>query len=362
MIIFLKISGIADLPWHTKALYENFSKAPFLGLQERIEAFEARGLTIQDTCHLVKIIIKKNKPTFYPYKGIDPSWHVYKEYKRAIRTICKDYLISDCVVFLNLDDCITHKEAVHTLRIPVLVSTKIRGYDEQIPIPDWEALRGYKDIAKGEDPIELIDKLYQDHPIEKRVPMAFWRGVNSGPYGQEPLWPSSKRGSVVSLSQNSLLHLVDAKFSRFDSPDNELKIEMDRSSYVSKAVPLEEQFKYRYLIDIDGHGCSYSRLFWILGSGSLCLKQTSDLSQWYYPGLSPNRHYIPFDQEANDLEDKILYFMHHPKEAHSIAENARLFFHTYLNSYFQYSHLMRVLKLYGELYNGRYYVLQDLVR
>lgn len=55
--------------------------------------------------------------------------------------------------------------------------------------------------------------------------------------------------------------------------------------FLNRKVSILEQYKYKYLIDIDGNTTSWDRLKWIFKSNSICLKQKSENVEWYYPLL-----------------------------------------------------------------------------
>jgi hypothetical protein len=88
---------------------------------------------------------------------------------------------------------------------------------------------------------------------------------------------------------------------------------------------INHQFKYQYLIDLDGWGCTYSRLYWILGSGSVCLKLITNLEQWYYRGLEENHHYIPITKNIQSIESVIHGLNQDQERAHTLSKNAKSF-------------------------------------
>jgi hypothetical protein len=90
-------------------------------------------------------------------------------------------------------------------------------------------------------------------------------------------------------------------------------------------MSLEEQYKYRYIISIDGNTSAWDRVPWILNSNSVLLMKKSEHKCWYYDFLIPNVHYIPFDDDT-DLEAIVLS----NEDRSKIIKNANQFVKDYL--------------------------------
>ncbi len=86
-----------------------------------------------------------------------------------------------------------------------------------------------------------------------------------------------------------------------------------------------ESIKYKYLIDIDGNSCSYSRMAWILNSNSLLMKHTSSYKQWYYDQMQPYVHYLPIAENFSNLTEQYQWAEANSELAQAIAENGRKF-------------------------------------
>ena len=68
-------------------------------------------------------------------------------------------------------------------------------------------------------------------------------------------------------------------------------------------VRIEHHARYRYLLQLDGHTCSW-RFQYLLATNSPVLKQSSSFWEYYYGALTPGVHYEPFwTQSSTDVLD-----------------------------------------------------------
>jgi hypothetical protein len=86
---------------------------------------------------------------------------------------------------------------------------------------------------------------------------------------------------------------------------------------------LEENFKHKYLLDIDGNTFS-GRFVTFLHSGSLIFKATI-FTEYFRDWLQPYVHYIPVEMDLSDLEEKVQWALTHDAEAKQIALNGQTF-------------------------------------
>ena len=88
---------------------------------------------------------------------------------------------------------------------------------------------------------------------------------------------------------------------------------------------IEEQLKYKYILDIDGFSNTWDATVWKLYSGSVLLKTKSKWKQWYYNELKEWEHYVPIENDFSDLNDKIEWCIHNEDKCIKITENAHQF-------------------------------------
>lgn len=104
-----------------------------------------------------------------------------------------------------------------------------------------------------------------------------------------------------------------------------------------KPLPIYDQTKYKYLINVDGHVSAF-RLSLELSSGSCVILADSPYKMWYSPLLIPYTHYVPVKHDLSDLYDAIRWCRDNDEKCHQITINAKLFYDTYLsrNGIFDY--------------------------
>ena len=101
----------------------------------------------------------------------------------------------------------------------------------------------------------------------------------------------------------------------------------------------EDMIQYKYILDIDGHACTWDGTAWKLNSGSVIFKTNSIWRQWFYDDYKPWVHYIPVNDDFSDIDDKYAWCESHQEECKRIISNAKkLFQKVYrLDSIFKYT-------------------------
>ena len=94
-------------------------------------------------------------------------------------------------------------------------------------------------------------------------------------------------------------------------------------------LSLQEQSKYRYIINLDGHVSAF-RLSIELGMGSVILLAESQWKLWYSDLLVPYKHYIPVKKDLSDLIKQIKWCRDNDDKCQEIVANSTKFFNTYL--------------------------------
>lgn len=95
--------------------------------------------------------------------------------------------------------------------------------------------------------------------------------------------------------------------------------------FEKKYMKIEDQLRYKYIVDLDGYTNSWEGLIWKLYSGSVVLKQKSIWKQWYYDELKEWVHYIPLENDLSDFENKIKWCLENDELCQKIASNSRKF-------------------------------------
>ena len=103
---------------------------------------------------------------------------------------------------------------------------------------------------------------------------------------------------------------------------------LKKINFYSDEEPFEWNYKFKYLIDIDGNSNSWPGLFMKLCSGSCILKVDSAYNyyQWFYKFMKPWIHFVPIKSDLSDLREKLTYLRNNDHIGEEIAFNSEEFF------------------------------------
>lgn len=228
--------------------------------------------------------------------------------------------------------------------VPVFVFSKKKSSKTNICFPDFEAIRGYRKL------INQVKEGVEAFPFECKKNLALWRGATTGGHYSLDNWQEYPRSQLVLFSKKHPT-LVDAKFSHVAQADSNLLPLFKRQELLGNPLSVYDHLSYKYLINIDGNSSSYSRMFWILLSNSLCLHQTTENEQWYYDAIKPYVHYLPFKKDLSDLKEQIAWAETHPNKVRHIIENAHHFAKDCLFQGSVLSYICDLLWAYADIYD-----------
>ena len=76
--------------------------------------------------------------------------------------------------------------------------------------------------------------------------------------------------------------------------------------------------QYKYQINIDGTVAAY-RFPYLMGGGSLILKQDSQYYEHFYRHLRPWVHYVPVKRDLSDIVERLQWALDHDDEVLYLA-------------------------------------------
>lgn len=139
-----------------------------------------------------------------------------------------------------------------------------------------------------------------DKPIMDKIPKVVWRGVK---------WTNEYvRGHLLDVAKDK--EWADVK-----------EISWKNGTDVMR---MDELCRYMFVGHTEGRSWS-GRLKFLLNCNSLPIIHDLEWTAEFYHLLipeGPDQNYVPVNREFSDLEEKIQYFMDHPREAQRIADNA----------------------------------------
>jgi hypothetical protein len=91
---------------------------------------------------------------------------------------------------------------------------------------------------------------------------------------------------------------------------------------VKGRLTFEEQLENKFILCLEGNDVA-SNLKWVMSSHSLAVMPLPKYETWFMEGtLIPDYHYMLIKDDYSDLEERMKYYMSHPKEALEIIKNA----------------------------------------
>ncbi|WVO18380.1 hypothetical protein L204_106096 [Cryptococcus depauperatus] len=241
---------------------------------------------------------------------------------------------------------------IHAL-YPMFSPAKGMGYSD-ILIPSHYYFSSTKRYTYGWDPVKMIikDVDVMETKWEDKSDDIFWRGATTGGGSNPPGFlaqyqrhrlikmtsdTSNVNKTVVFADPPGTDHYISAQV-----PIGQLNKDMMNAAFTktvgcakypggcdgmrkdhrfADAVPLGENWRHKYLIDIDGMGYS-ARLFALLKSGSAVLKSTvytEFMTEWLQPWL----HYIPISQMYQEIYNVHAFFSGPSRAMFDAANNTR---------------------------------------
>lgn len=252
----------------------------------------------------------------YYYKGNSPYrlniiLHAMKKLTRSLR----HKLLKGEYIF-SLHDGVHHKQPWKVLGFAS--TNELINNAQVILIPDPDALFGYSRLFRE------VDKASYNTPWPSKISKIFWRGSATGAGPENNRLDGTPRLRFMNYASN--LEFADVGLTFYTQQLNPQFKQLLSSTYSLKPqVTVADSIKYKYLIDIDGNSCSYSRMAWILYSNSLLMKHASIYKQWYYDKMQAYVHYLPISEDFSNLQEQFIWAEFNPEKAQEIATNGRLF-------------------------------------
>ena len=178
-------------------------------------------------------------------------------------------------------------------------STVFALSDIVIPIPDYRSCFDENNYFYKDAIPDLCRKAASKKYEDER---AYWIGSMYQSDGRENLWVLSKKYPNRILAETSF----------------------------EKKVPMPEQAKYKYLIDVRGLGWT-DRVKTLLMLGRPLLLVDRPNREWYMDEMVPMKHYVPVKEDLSDLIEKIDYLDENPEVYRNIVESTKEFVDIHLN-------------------------------
>jgi hypothetical protein len=331
--------------WMQSQIEEDLS--PFYEVGVKSEAIDS---TIRDVYNIpsgrlatfVRYRIKDNKIDLET--SSDPSdaritWvvEVLEEMAEHLGLPSLDFLVAlwdsyDNPLFLQQTHC------------PVFTICKLQGNKRGVLFPEFRFFSYRLQMFNG------ISWTSQNSLWEQKIDLAFWRGMTSGGYYSKYGWDLKPRSRLVLLSKQRP-DLVDAAFTSSYDLQDDVKAWMEHYDLFKPWIYPTENVRYKYLISIDGNTFA-SNLWWQLLSNCAVFKSESRFVEWFYKGIQPYIHYIPYALSLGDFEEKMGWARNHDAEAKRIADEGMSFAQEHLTNESLVVYFYKLLLAYAELQKG----------
>ncbi|KAJ5211061.1 hypothetical protein N7491_010877 [Penicillium cf. griseofulvum] len=206
----------------------------------------------------------------------------------------------------------------------------------------------YEEISKfdAETSVKWEDKKHQ----------LYWRGKSNGGHSRNGSWRNLHRQRIIGnlthpqspqylmqpksdstciaghgdgwdvriANRSQIEGYFNAHFTEIVDCDEDCEEEKAFFDDIVQPDPPSEAWKYRYLLDMDGHAYS-GRFYAFMRSKSVPFKLTS-FREWHEGVLVPWVHYVPINQDGNEIPELIRFFEEDPagqEIARSIGEEGQ---------------------------------------
>ncbi|MCC5832370.1 MAG: hypothetical protein JJU12_04935 [Chlamydiales bacterium] len=258
--------------------------------------------------------------------------HVVKEY---FNFLSSNFTLPDLDFAVYYGDSL--EKVPPSISLPTFTFAKKEKSKGPILIPDFEMLMGYDTF------VQKLDDYIKNTPWRKKQNRSFWRGASTGGFLNRSNYLTIPRIKLATISLK-YPELVNARISSVVQATEDVWNLLKTEGLLGSFSPVLEHFYYKYLLDVDGNSCTYSRLFWILYSNCVPVKQISPNIQWYYYGLEDMTNICFFNLTEDSLISKIQFLAQNDELAKEISENSSQFSKKYLNNKYTTSYILALLE------------------
>jgi len=233
------------------------------------------------------------------------------------------------------------------LLLPIFSSAKLLHISNDISFPYFQFL----DWNKHRKDNERYNSM-KEYQWENKTNKLYWRGSTTG--GRNTINNYEKNHRVrfikkvnsnpfLAENSNALLHAVI-------QCDQDACAKMRSEFRISSREAFDENWKYKYLIDIEGNSFSL-RLKSFLHSNSLVFRHQAFFPEFFMQWIEPGKHYIQIKFDFSDLEEKLKWAMNNESETEikEIVNESTNFIQNHLRMEDVHCYIYRLLLDYSKL-------------
>jgi hypothetical protein len=304
------------------------------------------------------LIEKKDKKDIFKIWGT-----VYTNFFYLLRKTLDNRKVRDCEFFYNKRDFpVIRKRGDNIVNPHFMLYEKdkepIIEYDSLIPILGSCSGKSYLDIPiPTPDDIDFVFKkffpyecvnLYHNNIIDSinfddKKDIGVFRGKATGCGTTSN---NNQRLKLIELGENNreLLNVgitgINPRNKYYYGKINKIDFKTNKSKYLSR----QEQFQYKYIINVDGHVRAY-RLSYELQSNSIVLlvKSKYDYELFYEDQLEEYVHYIPIKKDLSNLIEQIKWCKTNQDKVKDIIKNANNLMRNIMSKKYFYDYMSIIL-------------------
>ncbi|MES2345199.1 MAG: glycosyl transferase family 90 [Chlamydiota bacterium] len=302
-----------------------------LQIEEDLRAFKNTGITKEMLNKTIKEVyavptgrgaqfvryqIQNNQITYYT-----PSENVsdvrITDFVKFIQLLAQYTQLPDIEFIVSLWDSYDRPIFKDKTYCPIFTMCRLKPNEVGVLFPEVRFFNQRENIFKE------IERHSNLSPWEKKINKSHWRGGTTGGLYSEYEWDYKSRPRLVLFSKDHP-DLIDAYFTYPYWLDEKLKMVFNEYDLFRAWMGQTTGIDHKYQIAVDGNTFP-SSFWWQLVSNCVVLKGDSDYIEWFYKGVQPFVHYVPYNQDCSDLEEKFIWLQENDEKAHEIAKNATIF-------------------------------------
>lgn len=270
-----------------------------------------------------------------------------------LKRVIEQDQVNNFEMIVNVHDCPMRETVMH--QVPVFAMTRCKN-SNAIPLPQWYRMRD----GKWSDWNAFIDKNLNMKPGNtERAQKAVFRGA----FRPSIINNSQQNLSFVNITKDNwrlygrskLLHLQSQHPHLYDiglftsSPKEWQFISEQVQGNKGNKLSMKQQVQnYKYVIHVEG-ACGWAdRLKVFLALGAALLKQDAVCGEFFEPLLRPWVHFIPIDNNLNNLTDSIVNV--DDETVGFIRQNALYFADRHLRSEAWEYYFNKVIRRYAKMW------------
>ena len=193
-----------------------------------------------------------------------------------------------------------------------LVFSKNAGHRHTIALPDPYQMCSYSGI------LQTIDTV----PFNTKKDAVFFAGTTTG--SRNPLANARLQACAWALDKRPDFQFFITQVAQMAAVDVDAAVPRFATDILRPWVPISEHFNYKYLFNIKGNTCCWSRLPMVMASNSLLLNLAHADITWYYPAMRAGQHFVDVPSIGH-VEECVARIRRNQHDVQRIVHNAKDF-------------------------------------